>query len=151
MAPEAREAYAEVRELFIRPEASEGGPAPRSLAELHLKDGRDRTFHYPLIGSVELRKALCDSQREQARVRDSGSRPLEFADVVALQAGFGDITQEEELMRFREIVEKAKDILRLLVPVVWSALGTYLRARDIEPKRLRAPDQAVVKETKTVR
>jgi hypothetical protein len=146
MAPEARDAYAEVRALFVRPEASEHDPEPQSWAELHLKDVRDRTFHYPQVASSELQEAMCSSGPEQARVRESGPRPFDFADVVALQAAFGDIAQEEELKRFTEIITKAKEILQRLVPVVWSALGSYLRARGLDPSRLRAPKQTLTGE-----
>jgi hypothetical protein len=69
MAPEAREAYAEVRKLFVRSGASETAPEARSWAELHLKDVRDRTFHYPGVGSKELREAVCTSSKEHARQR----------------------------------------------------------------------------------
>jgi hypothetical protein len=57
MPSEAKESYAELRELFVRPEASEQEPEePRSWAERHLKDVRDRTFHYPHIGSAEFQR-----------------------------------------------------------------------------------------------
>jgi hypothetical protein len=136
MAPEAKIAYAQVRELFTRPDASKA----KSWAEVHLGDVRNRTFHYPWVGSEELRQGVAASRSEQALVRadaaDPSSRPFEFADVVALQTSFGDIDQPEERARYEQIVETSQDILKQLVPVVWSALGTYLRARRIDPRRL---------------
>jgi hypothetical protein len=141
LVPEARTAYEEVRELFVRPEATEANPEPRSWAELHLKDVRDRTFHYPQICSEELGDALSAAADEQARLLDSGSRPFQFADVAALRVSFGDITNAKDRERFEEIVAAAKRIQELLIPVVWNALGVHLRALGLDPQRLNAPDQ----------
>jgi hypothetical protein len=69
---EAREAYHEVRELFVRPEATEDDPDPHSWAEVHLKDVRDRTYHYPQVDSDERRDALAGAAREQPGRLDSG-------------------------------------------------------------------------------
>jgi hypothetical protein len=139
---EAREAYDEVRELFVRPEATEAEPEPRSWAELHLKDVRDRTFHYPQVASDELRGALAGASHVQARRLDSGPRPFQFADAVALQMSFGDITKPSERKRFGEIVGTAKQIQSRLVPVVWNALGVHLRALGIDPHRLEAAEES---------
>jgi hypothetical protein len=135
---EAREAYDEVRELFVRPEPTGENPNTRSWAELNLKDVRDRTFHYPQVASDDLRHALAGARREQARISDSGARPFQFADIVALRIGFGDITQPSDQERFGEIVGTAKQIQRRLVPVVWGALGAHLRTLEIDPHRLEA-------------
>jgi hypothetical protein len=101
---EAREAYDEVRGLFVRPEATEDDPDPQSLAELHLKDVHDHTYHYPRVDSDELRDALAGGAGEQARRLDSGPRPFQFADLVALRISFGDINEPSERQRFEEIV-----------------------------------------------
>ncbi len=141
MVEEAREAYGQVRKFFVRPDVPEGEPLQLSWGELYLKDVRDRTFHYPQVGSPELGEALHKSRKETAHVRESGHRPFDFADVVSQQAAFGDISEEESAERFAEIVTKAQEIERLLVPVVWAALGSHLRARNIDPQRLRISDQ----------
>jgi hypothetical protein len=133
---EAMRAYEEVREPFIRPAPSDAEPEPRSWAEQHLKGVRDQTFHYPQVGSDELRDALSAAAGEEALLRQSGPRPFEFADVVAMQAGFGDIKKLNQLQRLKEIVTKAKEIQRLLVPVTWGALGAHLRRQGIAPERL---------------
>jgi hypothetical protein len=144
MASEAKDAYAEVRELFTRPEANDADPSPRSWAEQHLKEVRDRTFHYPSVGGEDLRTGVAASRSDQARVGDDTengrSRPFDFADVGALQTAFGNISQPDERERFEEIVTTAKEIVTQLVPVVWSALGTYLRAQKVDPRRLHAPE-----------
>jgi hypothetical protein len=75
LAPEASKAYEEARLLFVRHEPSEDEPKPRSWAELYLKDVRDRTFHYPKVGSFELRDALMSACGVQARVRHEKSPP----------------------------------------------------------------------------
>jgi hypothetical protein len=142
LVPEAREAYDEVRQLFVNPEPTEADPEPRSWASVHLKDVRDRAFHYPQVASDELRDALAGAFDEQARRLDSGPRPFQFADVVALQMSFGDITKPSERKRFGEIVGTAKDIQGRLVPVVWNALGVHLRALGIDPHRLEAAEES---------
>lgn len=139
---EARDAYDEVRELFVRPTATEDDPDPRSWAELHLKDVRDRTFHYPRVASDELRGALADAAGEQAHCLDSGPRPFQFADVVALQISFGDINEPSKRRRFEEIITTAKRIEESLVPVVWNALGVHLRSLGIDPHRLEAAEES---------
>lgn len=143
MVTEARESFAEVRELFVRPPATEEDPKPRSWAEEYLKDVRDRTFHYPEVDSDEMRDALTAAADEPARLIDEEPggecRRFAYADVVALNAAFGSIDQPHLRTRFEEILETAKRIMRLLVPVTWNALGTYLRGRGIDPHRLRAP------------
>jgi hypothetical protein len=96
---EARVAYDQVRELFVRPEATEDDPDPYSWAEVHLKDVRDRTYHYPRVDSDELRHALAGGAGEQARRLDSGPRPFQFADVVALRISFGDINERTAALR----------------------------------------------------
>lgn len=133
---EAREAYDEVRELFVRPDATEDDPDPRSWAESHLKDVRDRTYHYPRVASGELRDALAGAAGEQARLLGSGPRPFQFADVVALRISFGDINEQGERQRFEEIITTAKRIQESLIPVVWNALGVHLRSLGIDPHRL---------------
>jgi hypothetical protein len=139
---EARDAYDEVRELFVRPAATEDDPDPRSWAELHLKDVRDRTFHYPRVASDELRGALAGAASEQARCMDSGPRPFQFADVVALQISFGDINEPSQRQRFEEIITTAKRIEERLIPVVWNALGIHLRSLGVDPHRLEADEES---------
>lgn len=138
-----RSRYDEARALFIRPAATAEEPEPRSWAERHLKEVRDRTFHYPHVGSREMRDALASSASDQARLIDHESggegRRFEYADVVALQASFGNINQQAERERFKTIVMTAKRIAGLLVPVTWNALGVYLRGKAIDPRRLYAP------------
>ena len=140
MAPKAKTAYEMVHELFTRPAVSDVDPKPRSWAEVHLGDVRNRTFHYPWVGSEELCGGVAASGSELAHVRANedgpSSRPFDYADVVALQTSFGDINQPEERARYEEIVETSNEIPRQLVPVVWSALGTYLRGRQLDPHRL---------------
>lgn len=144
MAPEAKAAYEAVQALFTRPAGNAADPRPRSWAELHLGDVRNRTFHYPWVGSEELRQGVAASRSEFARVRtdsdDAVSRPFDYADVVALQTSFGDINQPEERKRYTEIVVTSQQILKQLVPVVWSALGTYLRERQLDPHRLTSAE-----------
>ena len=137
---EAREAYDEVRELFVRPEATEDDPDPHSWAEVHLNDVRDRTYHYPRVDSDELRDALAGAAGEQARRLDSGPRPFQFADVVALRISFGDINDPIERQRFEEIITTAKRIEESLIPVVWNALGVHLRFLGIDPHRVEAEE-----------
>jgi hypothetical protein len=139
---EAREAYDEVRELFVRPEATEDDPDPHSWAEAHLKDVRDRTYHYPRVDSDELRDALAGAGGEQARRLDSGPRPFQFADVVALRISFGDINEPSERQRFEEIITTAKRIQESLIPVMWNALGVHLRSFGIDPHRLEAAEES---------
>jgi hypothetical protein len=139
---EAREAYDEVRALFVRSEATEDDPDPRAWAEVHLKDIRDRTYHYPRVGSEELGDALAGAAGEQARLLDSGPRPFQFADVVALRISFGDINEPSERQRFEEIITTAKRIQESLIPVVWNALGVHLRSLGIDPHRLEAAEES---------
>jgi hypothetical protein len=138
----ACEAYTEVRELFVRLPATEEDPKPLSWGERYLKDVRDRTFHYFHVGSDELSEALTAAARHQARVIEEArkeGRLFDFADVVANNAAFGDIDQPELRDRFYEILETAKRIITLLVPVTWNALGIHLRRHGIDPLRLWAP------------
>jgi hypothetical protein len=135
---QARADYDAVRELFVRPDATDGEPNPRSWAELHLKDVRDRTFHYPRVGDDDLHDALTTAADEEARFLNAGARPFEFADVVALQFSFGDINQPGERERYEEIVTTAKQIQERLISVVWNALGAHLRSVGLEPRRLEA-------------
>jgi len=139
---EAREAYDEVRELFVHPEATEDDPDPRSWAEVHLKDVRNRTYHYPRVGSDELRDALAGASDEQAHRMDSGPRPFQFADLVALWISFGDINKPSERQRFEEIITTAKRIQERLIPVMWNALGVHLRSLGIDPHRLEAAEES---------
>ena len=139
--PEARQPYAEVRDLFVRPPTSDEDPKPRSWAERYLKDVRDRTFHYPHVGSDELHEGLTTAARHQARVIEEDSkdgRLFDYADVVVNNAAFGDIDQPELRERFYEILETAKRIMELLVPVTWNVLGIHLRRRGVDPHRLWA-------------
>lgn len=139
---QAREPYSQVRELFVRPLVTEEDPEPHSWAERYLRDVRNRTFHYPHVGSDVLREALTAAGRHQARVIEEASedgRLFDYADVVANNAAFGDIDEPEFLERFNEILETAKRIVALLVPVTWSALGIHLRRHGIDPPRLWAP------------
>jgi hypothetical protein len=141
LVPEARQAYDRARLLFVRPAPSQDDPTPRSWAELHLKDVRDRTFHYPQVGSTELRDAITSAGHVPARIREEGrpvERQFEYADVIALHAAFGDINEVETGQRFEEIVTTAKLIATLLVPVSLNGVGNYLRARGIDPARLKA-------------
>jgi hypothetical protein len=140
LASEAREPYEEVRELFVRPDATDDDPDPRSWAELHLKDVRDRTYHYPRVASDELHDALAGAAGERARLLGSGPRPFQFADVVALRISFGDINKPGERQRFEEIITTAKRIQERLIPVVWNALGVHLRSLGIDPHRLEATE-----------
>lgn len=139
---EAREGYDQVRELFVRPEATGDDPDPRSWAEVHLKDIRDRTYHYPRVDSDELRDALAGAAGEQARLLDSGPRPFQFADVVAVRISFGDINEPSERQRFEEILTTAKRIQESLIPVMWNALGVHLRSLGIDPRRLEAAEES---------
>lgn len=139
---EARKAYDEVRELFVRPEATDDDPHPLSWAEVHLKDVRDRTYHYPRVDSDELRDALAGAAGEQARLLDSGPRPFQFADVVALRISFGDINEPSERQRFEGIVRTAKRIQESLIPVMWNALGVHLRSLGIDPHRLKVDEDS---------
>lgn len=139
---EARHAYNEMSELFVRPGATEDDPDPRSWAEVHLKDVRDRTYHYPQVGGDELRDALAGAAGERARLLESGARPFQFGDVVALRISFGDIDQQSERQRFEEIITTAKRIQESLIPVMWSALGAHLRSLGIDPRRLEAAEES---------
>lgn len=136
----AREPYDEVRELFVRPEPTDEEPDPRSWAELHLKDVRDRTFHYPKVGGDELREALEGASDEEARFLSESSRPFQYADVAAIRVSFGDINEEEDRKSFEEVITTTKRILQLVIPVVWNALGVHVRALGFEPRRLEAPE-----------
>lgn len=138
LVPEARDAYDDTRELFMRPEATEDDPDPRSWAETHLKDVRDRTFHYPCIGGDELQDALAGAGGEQAELLDSGPRPFRFADLVALLISFGDIDEPSDRQRFEEIIVTAKRIEKKLIPIIWDALAIHLRSVGIDPHRLGA-------------
>jgi hypothetical protein len=144
LVPDAKEPYDDVRLLFVRQPATDQYPKPRSWAEEHLKDVRDRTFHYPHAGSEELRDALISAAEERARLIDQPpgdeERRFQYADVVALHAAFGNIDEPEVRAHFEEIVQTSKHIASLLVPVMWNSLGTHLYARHIDPARLRAGD-----------
>lgn len=144
LVPEARQAYDEVRELFVRPEATENNPDPHSWAEVHLKEVRDRTYHYPRVDSDELRDVLAGAASERARLLDSGPRPFQFADVVALRIGFGDIDEPSVRQRFEEIITTAKRIQERLIPVIWNALGVHLRSLGIDPHRLEGAEASDV-------
>jgi hypothetical protein len=137
---DARKPYDEVHELFVRPNPTEEEPDPQSWAELHLKDVRNRTFHYPQVGGDELREALEVAADAQARYLGEGARPFKYADDVAVRISFGDIDDDEDRQRFIEIIETNKRLLQLLIPVVWNALGIHVRALGFEPRRLEAPE-----------
>src|SRR5262249_45810725 len=105
--------------------------------ELHLKDVRDRTFHYPRVSGEELRDGLASASEGQARYLE-GSRPFKYADDIAERISFGDIGNPDDRKRFREIIETAKRIQESLIPVVWNALGVHLRSLGLDPHRLEA-------------
>lgn len=64
-------------------------------------------------------------------------RILDFAEVVALNAAFGDIDESALRARFEEILEVAQRILSLFVPVTWGALSVHLLRLGIDPQRLQ--------------
>ena len=120
-------------QAFRRARADRGGAEASLVGRAALKDVRDRTFHYPKAGGMELRETLEGAASLQARYLDEGPRPFKYADNVAVRISFGDIDDEEDRKRFVEVIETNKQILQSLIPVVWNASGLRPRSRVRPP------------------